>query len=259
MDWATRRQFFIIVLILLFISSIVFYYTYPIIFALPTCSDHKKNGDETGVDCGGSCINLCSFEVKKPIVDWVRSFYVADQVYNAVAYIENTNDAAVKNMPYEFRLYDKNGVFIKRVTGTTIIPPSGKYAIIETGINVGDAVVGSTTFDYGTDPVTWYKVPENLKNLHIKTSNIFLNSNVSVPKLTADLQNSSPTATLRNVNVVAILYDINNNAVNVSNTFISSILPGKSISIYFTWPHPFSSPVVRYELLPIIDLFSTKP
>jgi hypothetical protein len=26
---------------------------------IPTCSDVKQNGSETGIDCGGSCTQVC--------------------------------------------------------------------------------------------------------------------------------------------------------------------------------------------------------
>ena len=31
-------------------------FTYTVSIAVPTCTDHVKNGDETDVDCGGSCL-----------------------------------------------------------------------------------------------------------------------------------------------------------------------------------------------------------
>ena len=258
MSWSLRRQLIIILLLLFVFSSVVFAYIEPIIFRPASCSDGKKNGDETGVDCGGSCINLCTSETKDPTVLWERSFLITDDVYNAVAYIENQNPAGNAALPYEFRLYDTKGTYITRVDGTAIVPPSGRYAIVETGIKTGNAVVGTTTFTWQTPTVPWQKIPQNISTLRVQTSDISLDTSTSVPKLFATIADSSPIIPLLNINVAAILYDKDDNAISISKTYVHDIQPDQTQSIFFTWPKPFVTPVVRYEILPIIDIFSTQ-
>ncbi len=224
----------------------------------PTCSDGKKNGDETGIDCGGGCVNLCASEAANPTVLWKRSFLITDDVYNAIAYVENQNPSGISALPYEFRLYDTKGTYITRVEGTAIIPPSGRYAVIETGIKTGNAIVGTTTFEWKTATVPWQRIPKDISVLRVKTSDVALNTSTSVPKLSATISDSSPTITLRNLSIAAILYDVNDNAISISKTYIHDLPPGKNVPIFFTWPKPFTTPVVRYEILPTIDIFSTQ-
>ena len=257
MSWSFRRQLFIIFLLLLVFSGVVFAYVAPIIFRAPTCSDMKQNGNESGVDCGGDCVNLCTSDVKKPTVLWYRSFLISDDVYNAIAYIENQNSAAITAMPYEFRLYDTKGTYITRVDGTAMIPPSGRYAIIETGIKVGNAIVGTTTFDFGTPKVPWVRIPSNISSLRVGTSDISLNTSSSTQRLLVTVNNKSPIVPLKNLQVAAILYDKSDNAVSISKTYIHELPAGWNLPIYFTWPRPFANPVVRYEIIPMIDVFST--
>ncbi|MEI6316459.1 MAG: hypothetical protein WCO65_01880 [bacterium] len=257
MSWSFRRQLFIILLLCLVFAGVVFAYVAPIIFQAPTCSDHKQNGTETGVDCGGGCVNLCTSDVKKPTILWYRSFLISDDVYNAVAYIENQNSAAITAMPYEFRLYDTKGTYITRVDGTAMIPPSGRYAIIETGIKTGTAIVGTTTFEWKTPTVSWQHIAPNISSLRIGTSDISLNTSSSTQRLLVTVNNKSPIIPLKNVQVAAILYDKDDNAVSVSKTYIHELTAGGNLPIYFTWPRPFANPVVRYEIIPIIDVFST--
>lgn len=258
MSWSFRRQIIIILLLLFVFSSVVFAYLYPVIFRAPTCSDGKKNGDETGIDCGGGCVNLCTSETKNPTVLWERSFLITEDVYNAIAYIENQNPAGISALPYEFRLYDTKGTYITRVDGVAIIPPSGRYAIVETGIKTGNAVVGTTTFAWQTATVPWQHIQPDISSLRVKTSDISLSTDSSVPKLFATITNSSPIIPLLNISIAAVLYDKDNNAISVSKTYVHDLQPDKPQSIFFTWPKAFSTPVVRYEILPIIDLFSTK-
>jgi hypothetical protein len=258
MSWSLRRQLIIILLLLFVFSSVVFAYLYPVIFRAPTCSDLKKNGDETGIDCGGGCVNLCTQETKNPTVLWQRSFNITEDVYNAIAYIENQNPAGISALPYEFRLYDTKGTYITRVEGIAVVPPSGRYAIVETGIKTGNAVVGTTTFEWKVATVPWERISPEISSLRVKTSDVSLDLSGPVPKLLATISNSSAIIPLLNIQVAAVLYDIHDNAVSISKTFVHDLQPDKPLQIFFTWPKPLVTPVVRYEILPIIDIFSTR-
>lgn len=259
MSWALRRQLFILLILGLFIGSVVFLSAAPKIFKAPSCTDGTQNGTETGVDCGGGCVNYCANEVKDPTVLWYRSFPVTDSIYNSVAYIENSSEAANQGIPYEFRLYDDQGIFITRVDGVAIIPPSGRYAIVETGIDVGKSHVGRTTFAFSDPKYPWQHIRDNIKSLRVSVSGVKLENITEVPKLSGTISNPSPTAVLSNINVSAILYDASDNAIAVSRTLIPTLGPSASEPIFFTWPKPLTAPVVRYETLPIIDVFQAKP
>ena len=257
MSWSSKRQSFIVLLIAVILGGMVFWHYTPVIFANPSCTDGKQDGTEVGVDCGGSCSNFCSSQIKDPTILWSRSFKVAPSVYTAVASIENENDAGNQSMPYEFRLYDANGIFVSRVDGTAIIPPSVSYAIVETGIQTGNADVASTTFVFGKPAHPWMHIDPNVEKLRLSTSNINLDTTGPVPKLSATLTNSSPTAFIRNTTVAAILYDANGNAITASKTFVPSIAAQGTYPVVFTWPEPIATPVVRYDILPIIDVFTS--
>jgi hypothetical protein len=259
MSWAARRRLIIFFILVVFFGGLTFLRYKKDIFRAPTCTDGKQNGTETGIDCGGNmCTNLCVHEVKIPTVIWQRSFAITDSVYNATAYIENKNEAATKSIAYEFRLYDPNDVLVARRQGSALIPPLGRYAIVETGIAVGNTSVKRTTFDFSKTPALWEKVPESVSRLRINTSNVFFDESGLIPRLNALITNPSPTVTLNNTSVAAILYDANDNAVNVSQTLVQVLSPNASAPIFFTWPRPLTAPVVRYEIAPIIDVFHTQ-
>ena len=78
-----------------------------------TCTDGIQNGNETGVDCGGSCPNACLSQVDSVSVLWARAFQVIPGRYNAVAYIVNHNkNTAVQKISYRFRFSDANNFYI---------------------------------------------------------------------------------------------------------------------------------------------------
>lgn len=259
MSWASRRRLLIVFILLVGIGGIVFWQRADVIFTAPTCSDGVQNGDEQGPDCGGTmCSTLCSSQASTPTVLWKRAFAVTDDVYNAVAYVENKNAAATRAIAYEFRLYDANDVLAARRTGVTVIPPLGRYAIVETGIKSGSASVAYTVFAFSSSPATWERLPANIASLKLVTSAIKLDETGPIPKLTAVVTNTSPTIELSNTVVAAVLFDANDNAVNVSRTLISSLPGQRSAQVTFTWPRKLSAPVVRYEILPIVDVFRAK-
>ena len=259
MTWASRRRFFIVFLVVIVLGGLVFWHESPAIFKAPTCSDGIRNGDEAGIDCGGSmCSVMCASQIIPPVVLWARAFPVTSDVYNAAAYVENKNASATRAIAYEFRLYDSNNILISRRDGTTIIPPLGNYAIVETGIQTGSAAVAHTTFAFSSAPAVWERVPANATNVGVATSNATLDMSAAIPKLSATVENPSPAVTLSNTVVAAVLYDASDNAVNVSRTIIPSLKPGSSTPVVFTWPSKLSAPVVRYEILPVIDVFDVK-
>lgn len=258
MTWASRRRLLIILIVLVVIGGISFWHYSPVVFRAPECTDGVQNGTETGVDCGGSCTTVCTSDIKLPTVSWSRSFAVTDSVYNAVAYVVNKNDAGTRALPYEFRLYDTNDILVARRDGVALIPPLGRYAIVETGITVGTAKVLRTTFDFSATPVLWEKIPDAIKKLNLSTSAVTFYENGPIPRLNALLTNTSPTATLRNTKVAAILYGADDNAVHVSQTFIQTLSPLASAPVSFTWPRAFDVPVVRYEIIPVIDVFDVQ-
>ena len=253
-----RRRILILFVVLLVVGGFTFWHYSAQIFVTPTCTDGVKNGDETGIDCGGTmCTALCAAEVRNPTILWYRSFPVTSTVYNAAAMIENKNSGATRALPYEFRLYDKDNILLARRDGVAVVPPLGRYVIVETGITVGATKVGATEFSLSKTPSVWEKIPDAVAKLRVGSSSIALDTTGVVPRLSATLTNFSPTTSLSNTVVTAVLYDDQNNVVNVSKTVVPEFAPNSSLPVVFTWPEAFPRPVVRYDIVPVIDIFST--
>jgi hypothetical protein len=255
MTWASRRQFIIIAALVVLIGGIAFSYVAPSIFVAPSCTDGKQNGDENGIDCGGSCATLCSNEAKDPVVLWSRAFNVTGSVYTAVAYIENQNAAALESLPYEFRLYDEKGVFVTRMQGTTTIPPTGRYAIVVPGIQAGTARITRTTIAFAKNHKPWTRVSDEVAAVRPKTISLSFTDADTIPKLSAVIKNPSITTTISHLEVAALVFDKDDNAIGASETVVQQMAPEASSSIVFTWPKPLPAEAVRYELLPLVNVF----
>jgi hypothetical protein len=213
---------------------------------------------EAGVDCGGSCARACAFQVDKLALIWSRSFKVADGRFNAVAYLENQNkNTAIYKVKYRFRFADKDNIYIGERVGETYIPPSGKFAIFEPSIGIGNSVPVYTNFEFLEQP-TWVKVSDaKMDQLKVFVSDINLQYEDSTPRLSATIKNSS-LFIIPEVTVVAILYDQLGNVISASRTYLDDLKGEEKKAVYFTWPEPFDREVVVKEIIPMYNVFLTK-
>ena len=65
------------------------YYLY--LFQPASCFDGIQNHGETGVDCGGPCVRICTASVASPEIEWVQAFENGSGQYNAVASVNHPN------------------------------------------------------------------------------------------------------------------------------------------------------------------------
>ncbi len=258
MTWAFKRQFLYATIIIAFFLAILLYFLWPYITKAPTCTDGRQNGVETGVDCGGSCRRACIFEVDQLSVIWSRAFRVTDGRYNAVAYVENQNiNTAIYKIKYRFRFADKDNIYIGSREGETFVPPSGKFAIFEPSVGVGNSVPVYTTFEFSEQPI-WVKVPkEKIEQMKVVVSDIRLQDEDTMPKMSATIKNNS-FFIIPELSVIALLYDDKGNVVNVSRTYLDSLKAEEVVSLNFTWPEPFSKSIFVKEIIPMYNIFLTK-
>lgn len=237
MKWSTRRQFlylgatFAFLFVVIYGLFLVFWYT------PPTCTDGKKNGDEIGVDCGGSCTIVCPTQTIDPIVRWARTLRVAKGMYNSVAMIENPNiSSATLGIPYSFKVYDKDGILIVERKGVTFIPANSVFAVFEGGVATGERIPARTTFEF-MGPFTW--VRQNAQNI-LTTSQRNLSDEDIAPRLETTITNTAFTP-VDNSEVVAIVSSGDGNAIGVSRTFVDHLDAQGQKNVVFTWPEPFET------------------
>lgn len=234
--WSTKRRFLYggsVVLVLALIVGGIFW---KIIYRAPTCGDGLKNGDETGIDCGGSCQNLCTSDALTPVVLWSKIFNISGDVYSAVAYIENPNlNSKNSKATYKFRIFDANNTLITIKEGETSIPKGKKFAVFESGIVLKGLKPKSVDFEF-TSFSPWVKDIEKEPTLSLKYSPIISAS--TTPTVTGSISNLS-LQNIGEVELVVLLLDSNENVIAASRTFIDNLLKNTSQDFFFTWQKPF--------------------
>jgi len=246
MSWSGKRKFgyfsgFIILIALL--AGVPVFFTF---YKAPTCSDSKQNGDERGVDCGGSCTRLCPADFVAPKVLWSQSSRIVSGVYNAIAYAQNPNaSVGAEDVPYAFKLYDLGGILIAERKGRASIPAGSKFAVFESGIRTGERIPARTTFEFADTPEWTPRAPiAGLKVVSVDTSAAGTGT-----RSEARVKNELVDSAFVSVDAIIILYDISGNEVAFSRTVIDKLAPGETKTLYFTWPEPVAESVVKSEIL----------
>lgn len=263
MTWAEKRKLFYILLLLIFIFGFA-YFIYSKYFSVaPTCFDGRKNGDELGVDCGGSCALYCPFQVTSPKVLWVRAFPISQNISHVVASIEHNNiTSAARKVSYTIRLYGENNEVVIERKGNTFIGTVGKSAILETLIPTNGENITRVTLNFD-EPISWTKIPLALSQIVVNAERFFLEEysygiqNQRGTRLSSTIKNES-LYSFSNFEAIAILYDRAGNAITTSKIIVPSIEAKGTREVVFTWPFSVQSRVERIEVIPRINPFEAK-
>lgn len=219
------------------IGALVYYANY---YQPPNCFDSKQNGNESGVDCGGSCVRICTASVFPPQTVWVKSFEVTPGQYNAVAYVENPNQvAATPELRYTFQLL-QDGVVVAERSGQTVMPPNSIYPIFEGRIFTdGKAAVTDTKLTLEPAEV-W--LPASIGRDQFRSADIALSGADERPRLDVTIENTE-LVSAQDIEVVATIFNELGEPVTASQTYIEDIAARSTKDIVFTWPNSIAKTV----------------
>lgn len=243
LSWAQQRKLLLLFWIAVFFVAVLGVYGFRAFYKGASCSNNAKDGEERGVDCGGSCSRVCRADVLLPVIHFVRVLEVTDGVWGAVAYGENRNvGAGARNVPYVLKLYDEENLLLYERHGVAFIPPRKVFAVFEGKMQSGSRTPARATFEFLKEPV-FEKMSEPELSLDTK-------------EFEADEHGSSLKAILTNptrniiegIEAVALLFGTDGNITGASATFIQKLPAGSSATLTFTWPHELEHPA-RTEIL----------
>jgi Mg-chelatase subunit ChlD len=239
-DWSRRRKRIILSLIFLAIVILVGVPSFFLFYRAPSCSDGTQNGDETGVDCGGSCQLLCKVESLPLILKGdPQVLKVRANTYEVVVLVDNPNAGAdIYRAGYTFKIYDATSLTpLKIVEGEAYVPKGETFAVFEGPFEFASGVVPTrATFEWKQDSLVWQK--NNQEPVDVTFGNVSLRGESTRPRIDATLVNNSINS-ISNVDLVVIVSGGVGNFIAASKTFLEGVSGGESIPITFTWPNPF--------------------
>lgn len=253
MSWGTRKRntiiFFVILILIIPIVVTLFF----LFYKPPNCFDGRKNGHEKGIDCGGECNLLCTTETLTPTIIWERFFYVNPGFYNVIVYVENQNPSAgILKADYVFKLYNEEGIEIAKKEGSTRIYPKSVIPIIEDNLFTDKQKPVRVSFQISEKAVFQKEEPKEIK-LIVEDEKYFEDTlSNNTPRVSAKIRNIS-FESVQKIKVVVLLFDIFDNVIGASSTYIEKI-DGESVrDINFTWPTKFKEEVSRIEVIPMYE------
>lgn len=250
MSWGTKRRNLVLSTLFLLVIIPVAFIAFLLFYNPPSCFDMKQNGGESGIDCGGSCQLVCTSQAFDPVIIWERYFRVDEGIYNVLAYVENPNPTAeIIQASYIFKLFNEENVLIAEKPGTITLGPKSVRPIIETGLQTGRQVPTRVSFEFTSQFVFEKKDP---KDALVIVKNELIENEQTSPRVKAAIQNIS-LQPLRDIDVIVIVYDVFDNVLGTSSTFVQSLGAEESQDIVFTWPEPFNEDVIRIEVIPVYD------
>lgn len=253
MTWRSTRKLTIVAIILTFFAlcGASLYYKYK---PLPNCFDGKKNGTETGIDCGGGCLKVCAVNIRPLKSLWARAIEINKGTYTVVALIENNNlNLGTPKASYNVKILNRAGVVIGQRGNTTFINPNEKFVIFETGFNVGSDTPAKVFVDF--NPISDWQSPRASKAVLTVTRQDFATD--TMPVLQASITNTS-VYNLAEVLVPVVISDEAGNAISASATFLGDVVAGESRDLTFTWREPFTAPPAYVDFYPRANSYLLK-
>lgn len=247
MSWASRRRAVYLLGALVAAAVLIGLPTFFFFYEPPTCTDGEQNGLEDGVDCGGNCPIICSFSAADPLTHWSRLFEIVPSVYTTIALVENPNaTVGAVDIPYTFKLRGADNVLVYEKKGFVSLPPKTTVPIFETGLQTGSRIPTRSEFTLGT-PV-WVRQEPTTHDVSVREQK--LENETSRPTLTATLKNDT-TSDVGEFAAVAILYDVQGNALHASRTIVDGLAGLSETRIVFTWPQPLPGTVAKIDIIPV--------
>lgn len=248
--WSIRRKRIIFSIVFLSLILLIGVPLYFILYKAPSCFDGKKNADEAGIDCGGSCKLLCTADSLPLILKGdPRIIKISDNLFEVVALLENPNATGeVYRAEYSFKLYDSSSLTpVKVIEGKVYIPKGSTFALFEGPFQLEKGVVPNRAIlEWNKDSLVWKK--SNLDLPEFKVKDLRVSRENSRPRLDALVENVS-LENIYNIDLVAFVYDMSGNIFTASKTFIEELPTKGSLPVVFSWPQPFDKEVFRIEIV----------
>ena len=243
LSWAQQRKIIFLTGVAVFLLVVFGIYGLFAFYNAPNCSNKAKDGNERGIDCGGSCARVCRADVRTPIIHFARTLEVENGVWGAVAYVENRNEGAgARNVPYVFKLYDAENLLLYERHGITFIPPRKVFAVFEGKMLSGSRTPTRATFEFEREPIF-----ERMNEPELVLNTRGFTANESGSSLQTVIRNPTRN-TVEGIEATVLLFGTDGNVIGTSATRVKELGGEESTIVTFTWPRPIEEPA-RIEVL----------
>lgn len=210
------------------------------------CFDNKQNQNEEGIDCGGICSSSCELLSLTPlkVLSDINVFGLNNQKTFVLFQILNSNSDYGASFDYELDVLDKTKTLRERIKGNNFIYSGEKKYLLESTIkteyqNIGDIKIK-------IENSSW-KSPKVFSRPEVIISNISTNVAENSLEITGNLENKT-NQILKNIGLLAILFDKFEKPFFASPTLISELVPQKKLKFIIPLPEKVDFSNVNSEL-----------
>lgn len=224
-----------------------------------SCSDGKRNQNETAIDCGGVC-GQCEPQINAKqleILD-VTLMFGGEGTYDVVAEIRNPNTLyGASVIPYEVILKDAQGSVIERVGGSTLMLPNQKRYIAE--LNIPSTIVPTRAEINISEDVQWVQFTEFEDPNFVVDGSRFgpVENGINYAQAFGIIHNRS-VFDFQNINLIVVLKDPQGKPIAANKTFIGDFLAGKQRDFSLAWPDRFPGEIDSMDVDVIVDVYDSE-
>jgi hypothetical protein len=231
-SWRVRRQILIFLIYALIIILPVFFIVYILIAKNNSCFDTKMNGDETGIDCGGSCSLRCDGTYKDVKVNFSKILKVDENKYDIFTLLDNYNyNVAFPKIPYNLNLYNQEGNLLISASGTVAISSQAQAVVYIPNVNLNQ-IPKTVDFQLGKHFGILDTVKPNT-NVNVNTWNAQTAANDGL-QIIGEVTNSGDKS-VENLSIYALLYDDTRSVYAVGKTKLRLLKGRERTAIAYTW------------------------
>lgn len=253
LTWRHQRQAVTISIITFFVLVIFGWIAYTV-YPAPTCFDNRKNQQEMGIDCGGSCIP-CALKSPKPVeLFWARVIPVRQDIYDVVAEVRNVNEVlGAPVMDYEFTLFDDFGVIAQR-SGSTFLFPQERIHIVEADLRTTRKPV---RIELRVLNAKWQIARvEEIPNVLVERRDyrVIDENGRKKSSVEASILNRTPFD-YKEFQVNFLVLDSAGNALGVNRVLVENLGAHSRKTVISIWPEELKGDVARVDVEPRINAF----
>lgn len=238
-EWSVRRKRIIFSIVTSALVVLIGVPAFFLFYRAPACFDGKQNGDETGIDCGGSCQLLCTAQ-SLPLISKgdPRVIESSKGIYQVVAVVENANTAAeILRARYTLGLFEESSAApVRTIESEIYVPNNGTFIIFEGPIEMGDRRPVRATLEWDERSFVWQRNTKIMRDLSVRDA--ALTRTDTQPRVSAMLVNSSLDR-ISNIELTALVSGEDGNLIAASKTFVEDLDRVASSPVVFNWAEPF--------------------
>lgn len=187
----------------------------------PTCFDNIQNQNETGVDCGGSCVhcalkNLDSIAVSLPV-----QLLPLEDTGSLYFQLRNINNAGAERFNYSVSFYDQFGVELDVIFGTSFIYPRGIKTIVEAPVKVDFTKIVKAEVEISD--INW-RLAEEFRRPNLQTRAVKSEVIKNQVRISGLILNNNDFR-LSSVNASVVIYSRFGREVSASKTVLLDLSP----------------------------------